>query len=52
MCKNATDTILSLKKFTYFERKIVCIISNKIRDKLKIQFYAEGLVIRMGDLGD
>lgn len=26
--QNATDTILSLKKFTYFEGKIVGIISN------------------------
>ena len=33
MCKNATDTILSLKNL----------------HKLKIQFNAEGLVIRMGD---
>lgn len=47
MCKNAT--ILSLKKFTHFEGKNIDIIPNQITEKLRIQFYAEGLVIRTRD---
>ena len=45
--KNAT--ILSLKKFTHFEGKNIGIIPSQITKKLKIQFYAEGLMIHTRD---